>query len=134
MPQTTQQNQPLQILGLSQQADHTINITPQHAQGEIYLVLKEETDTQDEAWVEIKFTANINLDSCPDEYIDGYRYEQADVWIEDVYSIEWQVGMIDTNGEPYAPITGEQINDIIKEFILAQPITLRQVQEYYADC
>lgn len=126
MPQLNPQNQ-APILGLSQKPDNDIWLQSNRVQGEIYIVLDEETATKDEEFSRIQFTANISLDGQDDDYIDGYRYQHADVWIADIYGLKWQI--LDVEAPEYNNIfeptdsQKDEIADIIKEFIFAQEIS-----------
>lgn len=137
MPQSKPQNQALRLLGLCQNADHDIWLQPNRANGEIYILLAEATETTDEMWASVQFTANISLDGQGDDYIDGYRYQYADVWISDVYDLKWQIVQIEAPeyNNIFEPTESEkqEIVELINEFIVEQELTIGEVKEFYAD-
>lgn len=137
MAHLTALSQALSVLGLSKNADHEIKITPEEAEGIIYITLSEETAEESEAWAKVAFTAGIVLEYTNDEYMDGYQYIFAGADICDIYNLNWKITKVDAveHKNIFEPTDEDKakITDIIQRHLFEQEITMQQVKDYYED-
>jgi hypothetical protein len=61
------------------------------AQAGLLIKLADETETLDEAWAFVEFSADIIIDYCPAEYDDGYMVHGDGYELERVYPPSWHI-------------------------------------------
>lgn len=109
----------LQVLGLSTNADHELDLSDKN--GTIYVVLAPETKTTDEVWASIAFSFEYERDYYHEDvyYDEGYR--AVDVVscdeITKVHHIKWSVNEVE--GGSWTPSDADKviINELIENFV-----------------
>lgn len=116
---------------LSEQADHNvkpIKYDDSSTSGLLYIA----TDADDERFIAVKFSADIDVRTACGETVGGYLFAEPEAWVSNITSLSLTV--TETHEVDASDITDEvlqKIRAIIVDFIYAQDVTAPCVYAHY---
>ena len=116
---------------LSEQADHNvkpINYNDSRINGLLYIA----TDADDEAFIAVKFSADIDIHAARGEKVGGYLFAEPEAWVSNVTSLSLTVA--ETHDVDDGDITDEvlqKIREIVVDFIYQQDIDAPDAYAHY---
>lgn len=116
---------------LSEQADHNvkpINYNDSRMTGLLYIA----TDADDEAFIAVKFIADIDVHTACGEKVGGYLFAEPEAWVSNVSNLSLTVA--ETHDVDASDITDEvlqKIREIVVDFIYQQDIDAPDAYAHY---
>lgn len=121
----------LEKIYLSIEADHNvkpIKYDDSSTSGLLYIA----TDADDEAFIAVKFSADIDVHTACGEKVGGYLFAEPEAWVSNITSLSLTVA--ETHDVDASDITDEvlqKIREIVADFIYQQDINAPEVYAHY---
>ena len=90
------------------------------------------TDADDERFIAVKFSADIDIHAARGETVGGYAFAEPEAWVSNITSLSLSVA--ETYDVDDSDITDEvlqKIREIVADFIYQQDINAPEVYAHY---